>query len=532
VEEPQRAAVQAWVAGLHASELEHACFEDLPLGQWVRADVVAFHQQLDLSSLTPAIEATYRDLLTGAALLACGLPPLLQRFQPDVALLLSGSFFLHRTAFELLRQRGIRVLTHERGFFDNTLMFNENAPIWHGEQMRRRWQQWQAVPLTTAELQQLGRIMQQRRQGHNMGWTAFSPQPQPHPQVRTALNLDPQKPLALLCTSVDHEASLLELQACMPQAVWLQESLDFFAARPHWQLVVRCHPCDAQRPDYASVLKPKLQAQQQQLPQNVRLVLPDEEVSTYTLMEMAQVCLSYGSTVGLEMACLGLPVVHAGRGLYRDGGFTIEVRSREEYAQRLEEGLVRGRCREVSRRAIRFAYHYFCGLSYPMRKVRVDKDYVNAQWTFRSKVELAEGRDPELDHLVDYVLGKVELYPPPSPERLQASTQEEDQFLASQRLAAQVEAARREPDRVDLLYDVAVTLKEMGLYQDGAQTFAAVVERASDRVPALRGLGECYLHLRQYRQASSAYREAIALGATDTAVTKGLQAAESGLATG
>ena len=56
--------------------------------------------------------------------------------------------------------------------------------------------------------------------------------------------------------------------------------------------------------------------------------MPDEKVSTYGLMDVASAGLSYGSTAGLEMACQGLPLVHAGLGYYKDCGFTDEIGQR------------------------------------------------------------------------------------------------------------------------------------------------------------------------------------------------------------
>jgi len=49
------------------------------------------------------------------------------------------------------------------------------------------------------------------------------------------------------------------------------------------------------------------------LPANVALVMPDDKVSTYALIDRTDLGLVYGSTVALEMACRGKKVLLAAR---------------------------------------------------------------------------------------------------------------------------------------------------------------------------------------------------------------------------
>ena len=51
----------------------------------------------------------------------------------------------------------------------------------------------------------------------------------------------------------------------------------------------------------------------------------DSRLSSYTLGRMSRFALVYTSTLGLELACAGVPVVVAGDTHYRDLGFTLDV---------------------------------------------------------------------------------------------------------------------------------------------------------------------------------------------------------------
>jgi hypothetical protein len=493
------AELNAWVTTLPVEALKTAHYKGSPVGEWIHPDMVSHHLQCDPDTSDPLVAEIYRDCLYGAAAVVEGLPGLIAAFAPDVAVLLSGSFFLHRAALEIFRSQGIRVITHERGLSDNTLIVNANAPIWHGEQITDVWEPWKSVPLNATELGTIDKLLRERRRGKNMGWTPFSPLLQAEARVLAALELPPDRPVALLCTTVDHEASLIGLETSVTQEVWLQDAVAWCTSRSDVTLVIRAHPAYAAMKDYDRIILPGLERQRSQLPSSVKMILPHEKISTYTLMDLASFCITYGSTVGLEMACAGLPVVHAGRAPYKDAGFTLEVKSREDYPLQLERALRQGRSTEVSRLAYRFAYHYFTGFSHPMNHGKVSKDYVNANLNLRDKAELAPGKDAHLDRLVSYILGEVDLlYTPPGTHRLSASTTDEDRFLAEQRLTWQIAAARAHPDEVELLYDVAVSLRELGRYQESASLFANVVERQPDHAEAQRALADL-----QERQAHS-----------------------------
>jgi hypothetical protein len=72
------------------------------------------------------------------------------------------------------------------------------------------------------------------------------------------------------------------------------------------------------------------------LPEHVTLIPPDTDINTYSLFGVMDYCLTVRGTIGIEAACLGIPVLLAGTGRYDHRGFTIDSASREDYLHRLE----------------------------------------------------------------------------------------------------------------------------------------------------------------------------------------------------
>jgi hypothetical protein len=484
-EEP--AAISRWAESLPAETLRGAEYASLPLGEWVWPEMLNYWHSPEPDLTRPEVAQTYRDFLIGAATAAVCLPRAFDAHRPDILVTLNGAFFLHRVAVELALARGLRVITHERGLLDNTLTLNANAGVWDQGRFDRIWSAWKETPLTVEALRAVERLLSQRRRGQNMGWWAFSPSAQDLRQVRAAADL-PDQPMALLCTSSECEASMAGRKASVGQQEWIEATIAWFAAHPENTLVIRVHPHEAEYAKVDDRMLRRYRALKAAAPPNVRLILPEEEVSTYSLMDMATAGLTYGSTTGLEMACQGLPLVHAGVGFYKGCGFTREVDSVADIPRLLAEVLAAPRSLETQRLAYRFAYHYFIGQSVPFRKVAVAEDFVQAEIAYESTAELAPGRDRELDRMVSYILGEAELYPPPSPLHALQSQDAEDRFFAEQRVAGLLEAARHAPERTDLLVHAASLLRDIGLVSDAIAVYHAALQRDPAAPDAWEGL--------------------------------------------
>jgi hypothetical protein len=95
------------------------------------------------------------------------------------------------------------------------------------------------------------------------------------------------------------------------QVAWMNALLPWVAARDDLFLIVRVHPRefpnkrDAVKSDHARQLETALR----DLPGNVAVNWPSDNLSLYDLAEETAVCLNAWSTVGKEMTLLGIPTV-------------------------------------------------------------------------------------------------------------------------------------------------------------------------------------------------------------------------------
>ena len=145
------------------------------------------------------------------------------------------------------------------------------------------------------------------------------------------------------------------------------------------------------------------------------MVMPEDSINAYQLTDEADVGLTFGSTIGLEMAMLGKPVILASRALYEYGSQILTVRARELLPKILERCLQPFSRREIQREAFRMAYYYIFVFEMPFPAVEVSGVY-GARANYEDLDCLACGRDNALDHICGFLIRDRPLFDSPTAE--------------------------------------------------------------------------------------------------------------------
>lgn len=92
---------------------------------------------------------------------------------------------------------------------------------------------------------------------------------------------------------------------------WVSYLIELAADRPDWFILIRVHPREFpnRRDRLQSEHSRRMKELLQDLPPNVKVNWPDDNLSLYDLAQEADLFLNAWSSVGKEMALLGLPVV-------------------------------------------------------------------------------------------------------------------------------------------------------------------------------------------------------------------------------
>jgi hypothetical protein len=333
----------------------------------------------------------------------------LQSQRPDVVITPNGSILEFGVLFEVARYLQIPVSTFEFGeqnyrmwlAQNDDVMLQDTTPLWEARQ---------ATPLEDAEWERI-RAMFASRQGGEQ-WETFARQWQRAPsqggeQARQTHSLD-ERPLAFLPTNVLGDSLTLGRDVFTGMTHWIRETIRWFGQHPQYQLVIRIHPGEGigWGPSTYDLLAESFAT----FPENVTVFPADAEVNSYDFADAAAVGLVYTTTMGLEMAMRGMPVLVTGQTHYRGKGFTQDPDSLDDFFLRLEQILLNPDQHQPDEAAVQtawtYAYRFFfeypqpfpwhiqyfweCEAEWPLERVLGEEGQAEFESTFEA---ITHGRD-------------------------------------------------------------------------------------------------------------------------------------------
>lgn len=373
--------------------------DGLPLGRLTEIPVKWFLMRASVAD-DPLAPSTWRAFLRSARRIAAGVEAALDRIQPDVVLLCNGLFLFEAVTWEVCRRRGIDVVSYERGFIKETLVFRRGAPACLTE-LHDLWPRFADEPLTAEQDARLDDYLEARRHGQRTIDRYWDDVRFVTPERRS------EGRLVTLFTNLTWDSAVIGKELAYPSIQdWITAAVEAIAARPEHELVIRLHPAERKLPGkwtrepMAEVLRERFPT----LPPNVRVIEPDDPTSSYPLMEASDLGLVFTSTTGLELALGGVPVIVAGETHYRGKGFTIDVSTPDEFAAALDRALADPEAvRPDPARVRRYANLFF--FEAPVGSPGVEEHVPGlARITVEHLDELEPGRDEAVDRICDGIL--------------------------------------------------------------------------------------------------------------------------------
>ncbi len=283
--------------------------------------------------------------------------------RPDAAIIPNATILEMGVVYHVARHLQIPTVTFEFSDQRERIWLAQNMEIMRHE-TDDLWEAKGDAPLEDDQLQRLQDLFTAREGGRT--WKNFARKWQQTSvqganKVRAKLGLD-DRPVVLLATNVLGDSLTLGRQLfSRTMAEWIERTVRFFAGREDVQLVIRVHPGETLT--HGASMVDVVKAELGEIPPQIHLVEPEQKVNTYDLLDFADLGLVYTTTVGLEMAMRGIPVIVAGQTHYRHRGFTYDPDTWEVYFDTLNvllSDLEAGRLsQEQVELAWRYAYLFF-----------------------------------------------------------------------------------------------------------------------------------------------------------------------------
>lgn len=300
--------------------------------------------------------------------------------KPDVVVVPNGTILEFGIVYRIARYMKIPVMTYEFSDQKEAFWLGQNTEIMR-QDTTAMWEVWKDQNLSREQLTRIKALFENRQQAKTNGnftrlWQNLPSQGAA--TAREALKLD-NRPVVLLATNVLGDSLTLGRQVfSKTMADWVSRTILYFIGRPDVQLVIRIHPGEilTRENSMVDVVNQTLP----ELPEYIHVIHPEEKVNTYDLVDIADVGLVYTTTVGLEMALKGIPVIVAGKTHYRDRGFTSDPASWVEYFKLLGTILEKPKQFRLTKEKInlawKYAYHFFYTFPLPFPwHIKLWQDY-------------------------------------------------------------------------------------------------------------------------------------------------------------
>ena len=156
--------------------------------------------------------------------------------------------------------------------------------------------------------------------------------------IRRQLGIIQGKPVVLVCPNCAFDAAYLMEGArhFSTMTEWLIKTTEYLIKRNDCQVIIRSHPAEAYYKT-ADTTEKIISESFPKLPDHIKLIRPEDIISTYSIMKIVDLGLIYWSTTGMEMAIRGIPVVCGVPTVhYNRKGFTLDPKSVKEYFEMID----------------------------------------------------------------------------------------------------------------------------------------------------------------------------------------------------
>jgi hypothetical protein len=357
-------------------------YDSVPFGKLCINDLVLATKISDFQNISEEIRQAWLEYIRGSVLSYLMIDRLCQKY--------SISRVVHFNDYSVLL--GARMAARKHGIPSSTVTLAPHNVIdrrrflifsdivWASLQRQvEAWPAWRELPLSIDQVTAVGGDLLVRLGGQ--GSHTYSPAKTFQAEdIRSRLNLSQDKKLIVAYTSSLDEMlagrALREAvgvsvpdtpQPFADQIAWLQELVSLVGARDDLQLVVRIHPREGanKRDSISSMHLTRLKNAFGGALRNCVFVWPEDRISSYDLAEAADLVLTSWSTIGLELARLGAPVLTSTNGLlpFPHDDFFEWGKTSAEYFSKLEMLLDRPTTLDTIARAFRWYNLYHLGTS-------------------------------------------------------------------------------------------------------------------------------------------------------------------------
>lgn len=367
-----------------ARQLKNFTYRGCRVGKFCLSTLMRATRLGNLDLMDPSVDAMLRQQLDRSLRAADAAIEIVGRIRPALALFNERGYSPFGEFFDTVLNRGGECIAWNAAHCNDTLILKryrrDNVDVNHFALSPKSWERVKDMPWSEAKWRRMhDEIVDGYRSGE---WFAeCATQRDKVAMERTTLaehlGLNPARKTACVFPHMFWDATFFwGVDLFDNYEHWFTELLRVARENTKVNWVIKIHPAnvakairDGYRGEHSELLA--IRRTLGELPDHIKLVPPDSKISTLSLLELTDYCLTVRGTIGIEASCFGIRVLTAGTGRYDRRGFTMDFDSAGDYLAALRRlpDLPAMTESEVEL-ARRFAYGTFIGRPTPLSAVR------------------------------------------------------------------------------------------------------------------------------------------------------------------
>lgn len=340
------------LTGLKDGNIKSLIYRGTDIYECAAASTRKYLKIYTLNTSDQEIRRIFENFLYGGILIADATKELLDSYNIEITVVNEGSYIQGKVPLDISEKEGVKVYHQANGYQRGKLLFGRPDNRHHMPQFSDSRVTDKVVNTKLSERQNklLDSLIQKRKGGDIT------------PTTNNDLSVEKKDSHMIGVFSHLMWDSSLEPEQAIYENIydWLGETIEVASQKEDTRFIIKAHPWEEARGTNEST-GGWIEENHSPLPDNIEFLPPDTDVNTYALIEDLDAGVVYASTVGLEMALDGVPVLVGGYPPYHGFGITHDPSNKSEYREKLQniENLKHGG--ERQKRARRFAYfHFIC----------------------------------------------------------------------------------------------------------------------------------------------------------------------------
>jgi len=391
---------------LKFSEIINFHVDNISIGEHALAGALRFFAKSTLKENSEKEILVLRRYFEAAYLTYLSASKLFSQNKYSVLVLHHGIYVPQGILADVATAYNVRVVVWNIAYRKNRFIFSHDK-TYHHELMEEPTSKWNKLNLDYEKEKQLDEYLLGRWYG-KYDWINFQSE-QPNTDLNSIvrkLNLDLQKPTISLLTNVLWDAQLHYPNNVFKNLLeWLFVTIDHFIADQSKNLIIRIHPAEirgrvkSRQPIYNEIVN-----KYPNLPNNIEIIRPEDNVSTYSLVDISQTSLIYGTKMGVELTSRGIPVIVCGEAWIRNKGLTVDIESKKHYLDLLDKAPLPPMDSAQILEAKKYAYHFFFRRMIPINALQPIRGWPPFKINVKDVTQIQEGNDSGLDAIVNGIL--------------------------------------------------------------------------------------------------------------------------------